>query len=163
MRLIKLGLISVVVFFLLVLGISLLIPSHVRISRAINIPAPKAQVQNQITHFQDWKQWNVMVNNKGLTNSRFGDSAFVSDQLTVQLNGVWSDSVHLNWHQGKNVFPGGFNFYESGDTTAVQWYFDFYLEWYPWKKFGSLVFDKQLGPSMEQSLTNLQNILGKKE
>jgi hypothetical protein len=42
------------------------------------------------------------------------------------------------------------------DTTVVQWYFDFRLKWYPWEKFGSIVFDQQLGPSMESSLENLR-------
>lgn len=162
MRLVKLGMISLVAFALLVFGLSVLIPSHVRISRAINVAAPKAQVQQQLVHMQHWQQWNVMVNNEVLTNKHFGDSAFTADQLQVNLAGVWPDSVHLRWNQGKNIIAGGFNLYESGDTTAVQWYFDFYLEWYPWKKLGSLVFDKQLGPSMEQSLSNLQNIMGKK-
>ena len=37
MRLVKLGVISLVAFALLVFGLSVLIPSHVRISRAINV------------------------------------------------------------------------------------------------------------------------------
>ena len=163
MRFIKLGLISVVVFFLIIWGMSLLIPRHVRISRAINVSTSKANVLYQIEHIKNWQQWNVMVKNEALTNSRFTDSVFSSDQLIVKLDGVWPDSVHLKWLQGKNEYTGGFNLYESGDTTAVQWYFDFYLPWYPWKKLGSLVFDKQLGPPMEQSLSNLKTIAGKKE
>jgi hypothetical protein len=58
MRFIKLALISLVVLFLLVLGMSLLIPSHVRISRAINITAPKDSLVLQLSDLRNWKQWN---------------------------------------------------------------------------------------------------------
>jgi hypothetical protein len=44
---------------------------------------------------------------------------------------------------------------------VLQWYFDIKLRWYPWEKFGSIVFDKQLGPPMEKSLGNLKKLLEK--
>ena len=44
-------------------------------------------------------------------------------------------------------------------STTVQWYFDFHLKWYPWQKFQSIVYDKQLGPEMEASLENLRRIV----
>jgi hypothetical protein len=42
----------------------------------------------------------------------------------------------------------------------VQWYFDFEVNWYPWEKFGSILFDRQLGPSMERSLETLKKNAG---
>jgi hypothetical protein len=43
-------------------------------------------------------------------------------------------------------------------TITVQWYFDFYLKWEPWEKFSSIVYDKQLGPVMEESLIKLKTL-----
>jgi len=41
----------------------------------------------------------------------------------------------------------------------VQWYFDFHLDWYPWQKFQSIIYDKQLGIPMENSLQQLKQIV----
>jgi hypothetical protein len=32
------------------------------------------------------------------------------------------------------------------------------LKWYPWEKFASIIFDRQLGPYMERSLGNLKKL-----
>ena len=57
MRLIKLAIISFVVFFLLITGISLFFPSHVRISRATDIAAPVDSVHARISQPLNWKSW----------------------------------------------------------------------------------------------------------
>lgn len=49
--------------------------------------------------------------------------------------------------------------YPNTDSVTVQWYMDFHLRWYPWEKFGSLLFEKSYGARMEQGLTNLKKIL----
>ena len=66
MRVIKFALISVVVLFLLVTGISLFIPSHIRISRAINMKADRDDIMDQINDAANWKNWYVLsgINNK---------------------------------------------------------------------------------------------------
>src|SRR5690242_15928120 len=57
MRLIKLAFISIIFLFLLITGISLFIPSHIRISKAINIKADKDSVLAQIKDPAKWKNW----------------------------------------------------------------------------------------------------------
>jgi hypothetical protein len=54
-----------------------------------------------------------------------------------------------------------FRLIENGSVTTVQWYFDFVFRWYPWEKFSSIVYDKQLGPAMEKSLNNLKDLIEK--
>lgn len=56
-----------------------------------------------------------------------------------------------------------FHLIPAGSVTVVQWYFDFTFKWYPWEKFSSIIYDKQLGPQMEQSLLNLKRLLEKAE
>lgn len=66
----------------------------------------------------------------------------------------------------ENIGPGskkgetGWNFISSGNPNSitVQWYMDFYLKWYPWEKFASLLLEKSYGPNMEQGLTNLKKL-----
>ncbi len=57
MKLIKLGLISVIFFALLITGFSLFIPSHVIISKAINIGVKRDSINNQLVGIEKWKNW----------------------------------------------------------------------------------------------------------
>jgi hypothetical protein len=164
MRLIKLGLISILVFLLLITGISLLFPSYQRVSRAINIAAPIKKVQQTVADLHTWEGWNKFTNESGLTHMQIsmpssGEGAFLSsDQLELSVLQSSADSMRMNWNQIKGrSFEGGFNFLQlSPDSLTVQWWFDFHFRWYPWEKFGSLVYDRQLGPIMEESLSGLK-------
>ena len=67
--------------------------------------------------------------------------------------------VHFKWARaGQEPVLSGIGTTPAGNATIVQWFFDFKVKWYPWEKFGSIVFDKQLGPSMEISLDQLKKI-----
>ena len=57
MRLIKLGIISVVVLFGLITAMSMLLPSQVIISRAIDINRPLVTVYEAVTDLSKWKGW----------------------------------------------------------------------------------------------------------
>jgi hypothetical protein len=164
MRLLKLLLISIVVFGLLILGLSLLFPSQVRISRAIDIDVTKEKILNGVGNLQQWQYWNDMTAKEELTNKRFSDSLFSSDQMLVKLISASPEAVITNWNRNQNEsITSGFQLIGGENSTTVQWYFDFKLKWYPWEKFGSIIFDKQLGPPMESSLTNLKKFMENKQ
>src|SRR5258705_6528425 len=57
MRVVKLGIISIIVFSILITGISLFFPSHVRISKAIDITTGKDSLMIQIADAKNWKNW----------------------------------------------------------------------------------------------------------
>ena len=163
MRVLKLAVLTIVIFGGLILALSLLFPSQVRISRAINIGAPKIVVSNHVQDLRQWSSWNEMINKQSLTTIKSTDSIFSSDQMTVKLVPASPDTIITNWTRGKNeTITSGINVMTGGDSTIVQWYFDFKLKWYPWEKFGSIIFDKQLGPSMEASLSNLKKFIENK-
>lgn len=143
MRVIKLGIISVIVFSVLLFLISLLIPSHVRISRAIDISAPKQAVYAKIASPGDWKEWNELTNEK----------------LNIEVKSKEPSLITTAWAYKDKSVESSFRFEESANITVVQWYFDFRLRWYPWEKFGSITFDKQYGPVMERSLNNLKKLV----
>ena len=140
MRVVKLGVISVIVLFIILFLMSLLIPSNVRISRAINIEAPPGDVFPYVADIRKWNEWNEMLN----------------DRIDVQLLSADSNLVTSKWTYGGRSIYGFCRLEKAGEITIVQWYFDFRLKWYPWEKFGSITFEKQFGPPMERSLTNLR-------
>jgi hypothetical protein len=167
MRFIKLGLISVVVFFLLLTGLSLLFPANQRVSRAINIAAPKRNVLAAVGDLNNWGQWNKFTSSSGLTHITVsspssGSGAFLhADQLVLLITANTPDSISMDWSQiNGRSFRGGFNFLQlRPDSLTVQWWFDFHFRWYPWEKLGSLVVDRQLGPVMEESLSALKRLM----
>lgn len=162
MRFVKLGLISIVALSIVIFLLSLLIPSQVRISRAINITAPKDSIIHQLADLRQWQQWNEFTGAPEMTNPRYSNNAFTSDNLQVQLVLVKTDTITTVWRQqGGREIASGFTLHQAGNTAVVQWYFDFRLKWYPWEKFASIIFDKQLGPPMEQSLAALKKTLEK--
>ena len=57
MRLIKLGILSVVVLFGLITAMSMLLPSQVIISRAIDINKPLDSVYHAVTDLTRWQGW----------------------------------------------------------------------------------------------------------
>ena len=162
MRIVKLAIISAVVLFLVTYLFSLIIPSTIRISRAVNISVPTDSLRTQVTDLRQWKEWNLLVNNADLTNPQYTEKAFSSDQLKVTSLPSTGDTLFTDWHQqNSRTLASGFTWEGNGDQLVIQWYFDVKLRWYPWEKFGSIVFDKQLGPPMEKSLGNLKKLLEK--
>jgi hypothetical protein len=144
-RVIKLGIISFVVFFILLWLMSLLFPSHVRISRAININAPMRDIVPLLRDTGSWKTWMEMEIDSIKVTSLPADTA----------------SMSTEWHYGGRTIKSSFSAIESADITVVQWYFDFHLKWYPWEKLGSITFDKQFGTPMELSLNKLKKVIEK--
>jgi hypothetical protein len=166
MRFIKLFLISAVVLFLVVTALAAFFPSNLRMSRAIDITASKENVFKNINDLKEWDKWNQFVINAPLTNKKnsipsFGDGAFItSDQLKIIIDKSTADSVTTFWDQsnGKH-FSGGYNLFElRPGTITVQFYFDFHFRWYPWEKFSSLLYEREIGTVMEGSLNKLKEI-----
>ncbi|HYJ38785.1 MAG TPA: SRPBCC family protein [Chitinophagaceae bacterium] len=162
MRFIKLAIISVIILFLLITALSLLLPSHVRVSRAINISATRENIAPYISDLNQWSAWNrFVIQADSLKNLEIVSDSFVKARgLEIHLMKTALDSISTRWRQplGK-VSESNFILIPGEHYTVVQWYFDFHLDWYPWQKFQSIIYDKQLGPYMEGSLQNLKQIM----
>ncbi len=166
MRIIKLGLISFILLFLLITGMSLFIPSEVRVSRAINIHATPDSIWSRIDDFGKWEAWNPFF--AGLASRKFER---MEEGMAVQI-----DNTTIRWREKKadervaemiNNKPEPVLSvwkaitHSTTDSTTLHWYMDFKLKWYPWEKFSSLMLEKSYGPSMEKGLSNLKNLLEK--
>ncbi|MBN9380079.1 MAG: hypothetical protein J0H74_04910 [Chitinophagaceae bacterium] len=168
-RIIKFLFISDVVLFGVLTALSLLFPSQLRMSRAINVAASRERIRGAVEDLHRWEEWNTFIRTTPLTGKTFsspasGKGAFLhSDQLALEITGSAPDSVALDWRlsSGKH-FKGGYNILgNEGDSITIQSWFDFHFRWYPWEKLGILVYDKQFGPLMEESLMDLKHYLEK--
>ena len=159
MKIIKLALISFIVLFLLLTAMASLLPGTIRISRAINIQATQQQVMTKLADLKSWPSWNQYV--KAMTHPAITADSIHSGELSITVRHLRPASIETAWYQQRNgkTFTGVFNLIPGGPVTTVQWYFEFHFSWYPWEKFSSITYDKQIGPQMEQSLEGLKRSL----
>lgn len=167
MRFIKLGLISIVFFFLLLTGISLLLPSSINISKAIDINAPADSVFSYINDMAKWKSWYAGYADSAATMSAPTSGKGASLRLNnteISLTEVLPRKIKALWQTAQNTpLPGEFNIasYDSSSMITLQWLFVQKVRWYPWEKFSLIVSNQTIGPFMEQSLDNLKKVLEK--
>jgi len=166
MRFIKLGLISIVFLFLVITAISLLLPSTVNISRAIDINAPFNSVYDNINDVTKWKDWFANYDSSHTTFSRktIGNGASITmNKTTVTITQNAPDKIKTVWLSGGKSLEGEFNIFKqnSSSVTTVQWHFTQHVKWYPWEKFASIVSDKVMSPAIEKSLDNLKKLVEK--
>lgn len=161
MKYIKLIIISFVFLSVLVTGISLLFPSKVIASRAIevNTSADKiAYFTSDLSHWNlwmsDWKQNKVELNN---------NTAYIGTQ-TVRFLDKTDTKVNYEWiATGQNPYLVTFEWTLLKDSTyVIHWSFEQNVKWYPWEKFQTLLNDKLLGAKMEIELQHLQEAINSK-
>ena len=165
MRLVKLALISIIVFSILITGISLFFPSHVRISKAIDITTGKDSLMIQIADATKWKNWYPGADTLPLLFIEGKVKGIETDSMQGLIIKEVNDSAVLTMNVGPhskkgesgwNIFPG-----RIPNSFTIQWYMDFHLRWYPWEKFSSMLLEKRYGTMMEQGLTKLKALLEK--
>ena len=150
MRFIKLGLLSFLIIFGIVTAMSLLIPSQVRISRAINVGAEKSEVFSMVKDTTNWRRWQDTVMLKQWT--------YINKEVVANTDSTFILQMQ---QRGRKPFLSGWQIYSypGADSLTVQWYMDFKLSWYPWEKFSSLFYENSYGLMLEEGLTNLKNSL----
>jgi len=151
MRIVKLGLISFAFLFVLVTLISLLFPSHIRLSKATNLPNNRQRI---FALLQDDSVWHPAYRDTG-TMQTFA----ALHKKTIEQ----TDSTLIVSLQQGNRKPviSGWQLYgkPQADSLTLQWYMDFHLSWYPWEKFSSLFYEHTYGEMMEKGLANLKQQL----
>lgn len=160
MRVLRFALLSFLLLFLLVTGISLLFPAQVRVSRAIDIHAPASLIHAQLSQPAQWKNWfpggdTLQLLRKtgkviGIQTPN-GNALILKAAGPSQVLARGSVGASINASMGWNIL---------GDTAAphrtVQWYMDFEFDWYPWEKFASLLLEPRYGAFMERGLQELK-------
>jgi len=158
MRFLKLILISVIALFVLMLFFSILMPSTVLVSRAIDINAPMDSIRYRVSDLNQWIYWV-----KGMRSNNVNIASAKKAQLgnsTVTVMDITDTSVIMNWETHNSALQTSTMHlisHPGSSVSTVQWQFEQHLKWYPWEKLGSFLNDKILGPMMEQNLLNLKH------
>ncbi|HEV8508466.1 MAG TPA: SRPBCC family protein [Chitinophagaceae bacterium] len=166
MRIFRFIVISVVVLFIIITIISLFIPSHVRISRGIQINSSKDSVMKQVGDVSNWKNWYPGADSLKLYYEDNVIKGLILDEQRKRylvLRDKKNDEVKAEYLLLNKKIPTGWLVATNDESNSVtiQWYMDFYLHWYPWEKFSSFMFERIYHPQLQQGLDNLKRLLEK--
>jgi hypothetical protein len=158
-RIIKLAFISFIVFFVIITGFSLFIPSYIRLSKVVNVGGEKDSIFSLIRNKDQWPRWHP-----AFTGKNKNETVTALQNMETHLVSQNDSVLQMQWRQGgKKTIHNGWEIHDGGttDSTALQWYMDFHSSWYPWQKFGSLFYEHNYGRMMEQGLHNIKKEIEK--
>jgi hypothetical protein len=172
---IKAFLIGAIGLFVVITLFSLLIPSRVRVSRAVLINSTTANAVYQQTALLDnWKKWHPIFTMdsakliKQEPTSGGKDSSYIilqhGKEVKVQLITADSNSVKfLLQAAGENDIENDIVLKTLASQNAVQveWRAVTKLHWYPWEKFYGIFIDKLTGAGYEAALNGLKEYIEK--
>lgn len=163
MKILRFLVINIILLFIIVTTISLFIPSHVRISRAVNMSFASGVLQ-EVDDIAKWKYWYPGFDTLKVETLQTKDGKLISVKIpgtVISIKSEAKDEVVATFKSGnKNPITSGWKTvgYSHTDSLTVQWYLDFRLRWYPWEKFTSLLYEKTYGIQMEAGLNNLKKM-----
>lgn len=158
MRLLRFIIISILLLFTLITLFGLLIPSTVRISKAIDINADSKEIFTLIRDTTQWIHWHPAFQktemHSGEQEGLIIKEVIATDSLVqLELSKIEKNKLLNGWQ---------IHTHPNSDIKTLQWYMDFQLRWYPWERFGSLFYENTYGVMMEQGLKNISNHLSAK-
>jgi carbon monoxide dehydrogenase subunit G len=156
MKLIKLGLISVVIIFGIITAMGLLLPAESRISRTVEIQKPSDKILPFVNSLFGWQKWINGLDSKKIesaTATSIGKSSMhIYSTTKNEVMGSWVDE------KGK-INKYTLQIIDQGNTTIVNWQFENKASWFPLDRLGSIVNEKVTGKMMEDNLANLKKIV----
>lgn len=160
MKLIRFIFISIVILFIVITAVSLLFPSTVVVSRAIDISAPKDSVLQYIANIQKWNSWIEGMNDASVTV--YSSNKAQLNKTTVKIDSIKNDQVFTSWigsngRSMQSVLQIIVSSNNNASFLTLHWQFVQQVHWYPWEKFASLMNDKILGTMMEKNLVHLKD------
>lgn len=168
MRLFKAFIIGLTGLFVFITLISLLIPSKIRVTKAVAIQADAGKVFSQISELQNWKNWQPVFKRDSASISFGKDVAgnvnFIEWESKGKKNKFVITSKKDNaitaslLREGESevlntitVLPVA----EQGEVQ-VEWNALIKLKWYPWEKFYGIFIEKVTGQGYEDALNGLK-------
>ena len=174
MRLIKAFLVGIVGLFLMITLLSLLIPSKVRVSRAVAISNSSIQkIYQQTADLKNWTNWHPMfkegvavINFSPVTTGTNATCDIVYHNKTTHLAITSADSSSIKFilqSPGENDIENEISFTpdKAANEITVQWKALTKLHWYPWEKFYAIFIDRITGTGYEDALNSLKTYVEK--
>lgn len=165
MRLIKGFLFVLTGLAIMITLFSLLIPSHVKVSRSVVINDTTGKIITQLNNLKNWKNWHPMfMSNEATINYLDNGCDIVYHNKTTHLSlqsASASDVKFLLQSEGENDIENDILVTPIVKQNAMQveWRADVKLHWYPWEKFYGIFVDKLSGPSYEAALDGLKKYI----
>jgi hypothetical protein len=161
-RLIKGFVIAMAGLSVFMMILSLFIPSRIMISRGVVINANAAEVFAQVSHLQEWKNWQPVFKNDS-ANIRFSNDTadWISkgkrNRIVITAKAENSISATLT-REGENTVLNTIRVLPLADSNQVQaeWNVLIKLKWYPWEKFYGIFIEKITGQGYEDALNGLK-------
>ena len=173
MKIVKVIGIGVVVLVVLVVGVSMLLPSHAHVERSADMSVPAEAVFPHVADYRNWGAWspwaerdpNMKLTFDGPPTGIGARMIWESDQDDVGSGMQETTDVEANRLFRSHLDFGDqgqadayFKFEPMGKGCRVTWGFDSELGINPIARFCGLLFDKMIGPDYEKGLANLKAI-----
>lgn len=159
MKLIKLVFFSVLSLFVVASFIGILLPSHVLVSRAVDIRAAKDSIKPYLGDIRQWKKWmdgmeqaSVIIHSPAKANIA-GTEVVITSITDTSVVSTWTPRKGIRQTSTVRIIGN-----HAQNQAIVQWQFEQQLPWYPWERLGSMMNDKILGTMMERNLNNLKKL-----
>ena len=173
MHLIKAFLVGVIGLFIIITLFSLLIPSRVRVSRAVMISNTSTDaVYQQVASIKNWKNWHpIFTMDSAKISSRPAaiagkDSGYAFNHrgkdISITIQSADTGSVQfLLQAEGENDVQNDIliTFLPSQNAVQVEWRAITKLHWYPWEKFYGIFIDNLTGTGYEVALNGLKDFI----
>ena len=149
------------IFMLLALAISLLLPSEINISRSIEISSTKENIFHNISDIDQWQYW--VANKDSLlvaTSASSSGKVFSMGNAKAWVVDSNNNKIVANWQVNNGpVVSSDFIIKEKDGTNnvIVEWNFIQKVKWYPWEKLALIASEKSFGDFMEACLENLKH------
>ena len=173
MRLIKAFLVGAIGLFVIITLFSLLIPSRVRVSRAVIINnTSHREVLRQIVPMSNWKNWHPIFK---LDSARLigiapangsSDSTYSilqrGNEITIHMLSADTNYIKFSLQaNGENDIDNDIvlSSLPSQNSVQIEWRAITKLHWYPWQKFYGIFIDQLTGPGYEAALNGLKEYL----
>lgn len=161
MKILKLIIISGIIFFSLACIVSFFIPSQIRVFRMISIANGNDSILNKVRDLSKWKNWYPGFENIELKNVQNDNGSVVkanANGVLLEIQEANDSAVIVSMQRTDRPIISGWQLNKDfrNDSLALQAYMDFKLKWYPWEKFSSLMLDKSYGDRLMEGLSNLK-------
>src|ERR1035441_9774663 len=174
MKTLKKIFIGIVIFLALIVIVSFMLPSKVRIERSMVMNAPPDVVFNQVNNLKNWEQWDAWTRmdsamskkyegpEAGANCKRTWESKKVGNGSMLIVDSKPDDSISIQLDFGNMGKPSStFKFEKVENGTKVSWIMNSDLGMNPMHRIFGLFEDKMIGPDFEKGLTNMKEIVEK--
>ena len=171
MKALKKVVVVVLLIPILLVIVSLFLPSKYRVERNVTMQAKPDAIFPHINTLKQWPEWTAWTVAKypdmkisfagpeagpGATYSWEGKS---SGQGTLRITRSEPNKIvgfDLDFEHGKYLSTGAITIEPAGDSVKVIWSNEGNLGWNPISRFFGLFMDKVMGPDFEEGLRNLR-------